>query len=462
MKSTRALLGVVALAVVVTSTPALAVELHGYFRSGIGGNSVGGGQTCLGFAQIGHKFRLGNECETYGEFELRENLYKDRSGVEVNFVGMLAVQTTQKSTFESLTGNDAGPFQPDRRVNAFNDIALRQAFISAKAPQLGGVTFWAGNRYYRRNDVHILDFYYWDVSGPGAGVEDIDLKIGKLALAVFQSPDDRIDPINQENSPPPYHGAQGHLMIWRPDVRLYDIAVPGVPGTFEVGVDLFINANNTRFVQLGGDAQKVSPWVTVQHFWPGLLGGFNKIAAQWASGSAAVMNGFPQGGNSSDSQQWRIVEQLVVNPVERMSGMFVVAYQDIEERFGGATGDFNTATIWSVGGRPQYHVNDYFRIAAEVGWQRVDPKGSDGDEGAEGARDLMKYTIAPTFTVGSGFFARPELRLFVSYFDWNQAAQRRNVAGFNSFGTCDAATTTSPWGCDTDGFTFGAQMEAWW
>jgi len=326
-------------------------------------------------------------------------------------------------------------------------------------PQLGGVTIWAGNRYYRRNDVHIIDFYYWDVSGPGFGVEDIDLKgFGKLAFAVFQSPADYVALSQQENTPPPYHGAQAPFQIWRPDIRVYDI--PFFVGNLEVGLDLFINANNTRFVTVGG-AQAVSPWLTVQHFWPGVLGGFNKLAVQYATGSAAVMNGFPQYGNTSDSKQFRIVEQLVVNPVEKVSGMFTFAFHDLKERYGGATGDFNTAKLWTAGVRPVFLVNDYFRVAAELGWQMVDVPTS-GEEGASGSRQLMKYTIAPTFTFGSGFFARPELRLYVSYFDWNEAAQQRNVAGFNSWGACDPAATTSPWGCDTNGLVFGAQMEAWW
>ena len=46
------------------------------------------------------------------------------------------------------------------------------------------MSFWAGQRFYRRKDVHITDFFFHDMSGYGAGFED--LKVGqksKLAVA---------------------------------------------------------------------------------------------------------------------------------------------------------------------------------------------------------------------------------------------------------------------------------------
>jgi maltoporin len=52
---------------------------------------------------------------------------------------------------------------------------------------LPGSTIWAGKRFYQRHDVHMIDFYYWDISGPGAGLENIDLGFGKLSLAATRS-----------------------------------------------------------------------------------------------------------------------------------------------------------------------------------------------------------------------------------------------------------------------------------
>lgn len=43
--------------------------------------------------------------------------------------------------------------------------------------------FWAGNRFYRRHDIHVTDFYYWNTSGGGGGIEDVPLGPGRLAFA---------------------------------------------------------------------------------------------------------------------------------------------------------------------------------------------------------------------------------------------------------------------------------------
>src|SRR5258705_6112103 len=43
--------------------------------------------------------------------------------------------------------------------------------------------FWMGERYYRRQHIEINDFYPLDMSGYGGGVEDINLRIGKMSVA---------------------------------------------------------------------------------------------------------------------------------------------------------------------------------------------------------------------------------------------------------------------------------------
>lgn len=418
---------VLAAAVAFTAFPAQAVELHGYLRSGIGGNSKGGSQVCFGngtpLTANGYKFRLGNECENYAELEFRETLYKDKDGVQFDYVGMLAYVTNAAQDFESFK-------------KSTNDIALRQNWVSATFPQLGGVSFWAGKRYYYRNDVHIIDFFYWDVSGPGAGVDNVDLGFGKLAFAVFQSKN--VD----------------RQQMWRPDLRLQGIPLGGF-GSLDVGVSLYYSSDQSAVEQ--PDRQKASPWVTVQHFMP-ILGGFNKIAFQYGTGSAATL-AQPQFGNTSDSKQWRIVETLLFQPTPQISGMFTATYADMEKRYGG-TDSYHSAKVWGVGIRPAYHVNDFFKLVAEVGYQSLEPT----DQADDDTRTLFKATIAPTIVPKAGpagaFFTRPELRLFATYAQWNDALQREGIAGQ---GACaGTGTSDSVFGCDNNGITFGAQVETWW
>ena len=58
------------LAALLVGGPALAVDFHGYLRSGVGATAGGGDQACFQAAGAPAKYRLGNECETYAEIGL--------------------------------------------------------------------------------------------------------------------------------------------------------------------------------------------------------------------------------------------------------------------------------------------------------------------------------------------------------------------------------------------------------
>ena len=65
-----------------------------------------------------------------------------------------------------------------------------------------------------------------------------------------------------------------------------------------------------------------------------------------------------------------------------------------------------------------------------------------------GDRWLSKVTLAPFYSFGKeGFFARPQLRAFVTYAKWSDVG---------------AITNQSQVGGVTDGTTVGLQLEHWW
>jgi maltoporin len=427
MKLTKILSVVAVLALAVAASPASAVDLHGYLRSGIGGNGDGGKQVCFQLEPIGYKFRLGNECETYAEIEFGQTLFKDKSGLEFTYTGMLAYKSATIADYESLK-------------DSTNDIALRQNWVGVKVPQWGGISLWAGKRYYHRNDVHIIDLFYWEVSGPGAGVEEIDVGIGKLGVAVFQ--DRRAA------------GSAGdRKQSWRPDIRLSNIAV-NPNGSLELGLDLNYVSQQTAVKTTGEET--LSYWATIQHNQVDFFGGFNKLAFQYATGMLAPMSNYPQYGNKSASKSWRVVETFVFQPTEKVSGMFTLVYADRTARYGG-TGPWDSAKELSVGVRPQYHFSEIFKLAAEVGYQQITPK--DKASGTSGA--LTKFTLAPTISPPAGpagaFFTRPELRAFVTVAQWDKGAQQWNMAGAG-WGAPDG---NGAFGHAKSGTTFGFQVESW-
>jgi maltoporin len=152
-------------------------EFHGYFRSGYGLNSVGGQQVAFQAPGAGAKYRLGNEAETYGEFIFVNNWVNPGHATDKAWFKtevMLEADTTNSSTYASFPGGVGN-----------DNFRLREAFIQAGnvLKSQPDAKFWAGERYYRRRHMEINDFYSLDMSGYGAGVEDVDLGFAKMALA---------------------------------------------------------------------------------------------------------------------------------------------------------------------------------------------------------------------------------------------------------------------------------------
>jgi maltoporin len=441
MKLKHLIGAVAALGLALSASPASAVEFHGYLRSGIGGNDKGGNQVCFIPAQLGYKFRLGNECENYAELEFGQSLYKDKSGVEFKYTGMLGYKTGALRDAEPIGDNARG-----------NELQMRQNFVEVTGlPFMKGASIWAGKRYYHRADVHILDLYYWDPSGPGAGVDGVDLGFGKLGVALFQS----------KGGWGLGYGVQSQLAFWRPDVRIYGIGVPG-GGSLEVGMNAAIKSGKTAGTSANANTQHFSPMYTVQHIQPGVLGGFNKLAIQYAAGTIAPGSSYPEPQNSGRGERYRLVEELGVQPNPSWSGMAAFVYEDVTSQYGGAsTGDaWNSFKTWSLGARPAYHVNDYVKLQLEVGYQSYTPKGSGQKEST-----LTKVTFAPTISPPPGpsgaYYTRPELRLFVTYASWNKA-MASNLQGWNAvYYSGPNGGPSSVFGTDTSGLTFGAQVEAW-
>lgn len=439
MKPTKLKIALLPLAGVVAglfAQQALAVEFHGYLRSGVGSTlSKDGSQSCFQLPGAYTKYRLGNECETYAELAFDQSVFKGKEGAEFVYHGMLAYKSTQAQDFENL--NDDGNF-----------IALRQNWIEAKGiPFLGGATVWGGKRYYRRNDVHITDFYYWDPSGPGVGIENVAIGPAKFHYAIFRNlrKADKTETVLLSPGPGSTTLLTGRgvtddtVAATRHDIRVSDIPMPG-GGNLEVGLQINRADTDTRPAENANrDHNGVA--VTVQHFQGGVLGGFNKVALQWMKGSAASgAFGYPNNELDSNRRIWRLVELIQIQPSASWSGMGTLVYQDDKDNY----------KWWSVGVRPVFHLNEYFKVQAELGHDRVRPSTvGPGD----GTRTLTKFTIAPTIVAGGGFWSRPEIRAFWTYAKWNDKA-RDNWGGV-------AGGTGGRFGSDTKGNTIGAQVEAW-
>ena len=99
--------------------------------------------------------------------------------------------------------------------------------VMAAQPEM---KFWAGDRFYRRRDININDFFFYNMSGGGGGVEDFQLPFGKAALAWIGngSESDLYTDIAAQPSPANKAGfSKGNL-----DLSLYDVPLPLGKGEF--------------------------------------------------------------------------------------------------------------------------------------------------------------------------------------------------------------------------------------
>lgn len=160
-----------------------AVEFGGYLRSGSGSTTKGGGDTCFrvngesafntegNSAAVDGAGRLGNQCDTYGEIKLGTTM-GESDGTKFGVHTLVAYGTSQVA-------------DPEHTIPAF-----RESYGTAEGFGDGALqkaTVWAGKRYYKREDVHIVDFFTLMDVGPGAGIENIDVGFGKFSYALIRA-----------------------------------------------------------------------------------------------------------------------------------------------------------------------------------------------------------------------------------------------------------------------------------
>ena len=385
---------------------ASALEFAGYLRSGVGNSLNGGKQSCFKLPGAEAKYRLGNECEQYAELELRQDVYSFDDGSVLSVDGMASLynQYDRQLTFQGDNGS----------------ARLPQLYAQwSNLPGLNGGSLWAGRRYYKRNDIHISDFYYWNQSATGAGIEDV--LIGGLKYSYALS---RKDNLYQEN------------YVTRHDFNVAGFNTnPG--GELELGLSYLDKPERT-------DAH--SGWaITAQHVQSEFLGGKNKFAVQYGEGSGTGLGYTGDFRLDNSSKRYRIVEFFDWQVTPRFGGQVEAVYQKDFRPDGG-----NQEWL-SLGVRPTYAISEQFKLVTELGHDQV--------KAADGTRKLSKFTFAPTWSPkGPGFWMRPEVRLYYTYASWNAAAQR----AANEFDAGSALSDSGAFGSARHGSNAGLQVEYWW
>lgn len=397
----------------------LALDFHGYARSGIGWTAGGGEQTAFQVTGAGSKYRLGNEAETYAELKLGQELYQN-GNQSIYLDTNIAYSVNQQVDWEAT------------------NPALREINVQFKnfAELLPDATLWAGKRFYQRHDVHLNDFYYWDISGPGAGIENINLGFGKLSLAVTRNTEAggayswSYDPISQQWQSSQDKNVYNDVF----DVRLAELNV-NPNGKLELGFNYGRSHLEDGAYYIDG-ATKNGYMITAEHTQSEFFGGFNKFTLQYATDAMTSWNtGHSQGGlNNNNGYMLRLINQGVVQFHPKVEMMYALIYQKTDW-------DNNLGNTWySAGIRPMYKWTETQSTLLELGYDLVK------DQATGKKNDLKKITLAQQWQAGSSIWARPAIRVFGTLAQWHDKFGDR-------VGTDKAKDHE---------FVYGVQFEAWW
>ena len=430
MKKVNLLLAAVDAASV--SAPALAeytpnAHFFGYMRAGVGFDK-NGGYNSLGLGGVANKVgRLGSESDNvFGELGL---------GTDVAKVGD-TIWTVNMMLGMSAGDSDPGNWSSSYGFRQFN-VEVKGLFDWDKDALL-----WMGKRYVQREDIHITDTYYYDISGTGFGLENVSLGSGKWSAAYTK------------------RAADYHVFDTRYNFPLWDGASLQIGNTYtlnkkpadKVSTDNYkLDLESGTFKPLTDD-EKVTKAPDVVNgntfsleFTQGFNGGWNKTVYMWmegASGASVEVGASRAAGDATAHKIYNFGETS-------LGGDFHLFHQ-VDYTYQKFDDDKNTKVQeYRIVLRPWVKLTQMTRAYVELGHYA---KSTSEDGAAEHNNErLQKATVAYAITPDAGnFWSRPEMRFFVTWLH----ADGNNKGG-------DATFTSGRKDGSTD-ITVGAQVEAWW
>lgn len=400
---------------------------EGYMRSGFGMDGQGGPHDVFKAPNSEAKYRLGNEAEAYIEALFKYGFEDNRGSLFETNLRLAFVTPTSKS-------------------NAFvTTTSVREAYVRAKgivgAKPL--MSFWAGQRFYDRYDVHINDYFYRDMSGFGGGFEDLLFgKSAKLSLAYLGG---SIDELTSSGSVQPTNEFVFNKTTL--DLTLYDIDI----GFGSLGFTLIASNFKGDSVETTDGVYAVNSstgWsVGMFHVLP-FEGGRNLFNVFYGSGAAenykAVITQ-PMGMTITPGEvidvggfsRFRVINDLSYDFGPKFSMLGLLMYQKLDNN----QAEHNKLEWFSAGIRPAYHFSRYFSLVGEIGMDYTKQEGLDSGT-------VLKMTLAPTISPLNKILSRPALRAYFSYAHWSDAFIGQ--------------VATASYADQNKGISFGIQMEVWW
>jgi maltoporin len=367
------------------------IEFHGYSRGGPVLNAADGVKGGLSLGGDLQKFRLGNEGD---------------NGIEIDLI----------KNFEAAGVNWKVHYMPSKWGSG--SVGTNQAYVEMSGMSFApAAKFWAGQRRLRIQDVHIVDNFLMNYGDyQGAGVTDIGIGSAKLGVGVFTG--DTFDQKMASGTKATRINADISEITTNPGGKLR-VLLTAVNGSGQVagntGYGISVSHNQSDFLTKGMN---------------------NTLFLQTSKGHARIDGEFEGiDGVTAGKKVTRIADSLNWQ-IGAFGGQTMVSYQVNKDDLTGIT-----TKDTSIGGRVSYAFTNNFKLLGEVGTTlRSTPTGD---------QKLTKFTIAPTLSIGSDFWSRPELRLYYTKANWNTAAALANASSFGAGGKKSRSIV-------------GVQYEIWW
>ena len=387
--------------------PADTIEFSGYMRAGTGINTDGGRMTCFQLPETDYKWRLGNECDYVIEPELGATLAEGEDGSRWGVLVMPSAWTAWGLEEGDLEATFGQAYAYGENIEA-----------------LGGGRVWAGRRFYDRVQFGINDYFMENRDGDGAGIEDINVGIGKLSYAFLMDPNQPADNANITHS-----------------LRLTEI--PTLPGNH---LDIYTAYSHNQSTSDADNAIDNDDGISVAlyHTTSGTLGGDTIVGIQYRDYHTPDDDGVNPAAQDHDGDLYRIHLQQTGFIDAAATQWDLIAQYRLRDFEDGPEDDW-----YSLGARTDTHITGPFRFLLEVGHDRLNP-----DEGDN--LNMTKATAALALSAGPDAWSRPTVRFFATHAQWNSEV---NDAGGPLTWDDDGTTAFAD---KTSGTSVGAQVETWW
>jgi maltoporin len=409
----RARMVVIAAAIIPSAaTPAVGdtakqFEFHAYARGGLALNGEGGYQQVFQLNGSDRAYRLGNKDDFYLELAyVHQWLDAATGGVDLGTRFMI-----------SYWGHNVGSDPFDGEPIHFRE---GYAWVGKVAEAMPELRFWAGQRYYGREYIPMLDLFYSSAEGVGGGVENINVGIGKLAVAYLGATKKVIEMGGMEFE----EYERGRMVKSSIDMRLYDVAVPLGKAKFWANLAMVpggrLEAADRDFDDMWG-ALVGAQWTMSLPS----MGGDNHLGTVYKRGvnnfrefpdSAFLNNGDAGFGDYVNidefrSDSWRLLvsDWFAVQPLPKLSVLGTALFRVLDPGPADAMNYW-----WSAGLQPMYYYGKRFGLGIEGSFDYVI------DEALNASGHLAKFTVVQKVLASPHWYANPSIQFFATYAQWDR------------------------------------------